>query len=94
MQKQLESVPEHWPLQFFFSRYGAKAGLTVGVNTIASYAVPRRGLFSGQSRVVVILANQLDPDTWNALVQHDGLYYLQKDLAHAGALFDKFFQND
>lgn len=36
MQGYLEGVPEHWPLQFFFSRYGAKVGLTVGVNTMAS----------------------------------------------------------
>ena len=90
MQKKLEKVPSDWPLRLlFFNRFGAKDGVTAGVLTLASYAVPKRGLLSGRSRVIVIMTTQLPPENWAEQVQHQGHYLLPIDLAQATGVFDK-----
>ena len=49
MRQVLETAPADEPLRvLFYNRYGAKDGLTAGVTTIASYAVPKRGPLAGQ----------------------------------------------
>ena len=57
--------------------------------TLASYAVPKRGLLSGRSRVIVIMTTQLPPENWAEQVQHQGHYLLPIDLAQATGVFDK-----
>jgi D-alanyl-D-alanine carboxypeptidase len=89
MQHYLESVPSDWLLRtLFFDRFGAKDGVTVGVLTIASYAVPKRGELAGENRVVVILANDMPLDQWSKQLQLAGHYLLQTDLAQATGIFD------
>ncbi len=89
MQQHLESVPSDWPLRLlFFDGFGAKDGVTAGVLTIASYAVPRRGDLAGQNRVVVVLANHMPLDKWSNQLQLEGHYLLQTDLAQATGVFD------
>lgn len=84
MRQKLESIPTDGPLRLLFHRtYGAKDGLTAGVLALASYAVPKRGPLAGQTRVVVILANDLTPQVWSSAVQSQSIYLLQADLAAA-----------
>jgi len=88
MQKKLESVPTDWPLRLLFHRrYGAKDGVTAGVLTLASYAVPKFGQLTGRSRVVVILTNELPYEIWLTQMQAQGIYLLQTDLARATGVF-------
>jgi hypothetical protein len=90
MQQKLESVPSDWPLRLlFYDRFGAKDGVTAGVLTLASYAVPKVGSLAGRSRVVVVLMNQLPYDTWLKQLQYEGAYLLQTDLARASGVFGK-----
>ncbi len=65
----------------FHQRYGAKDGITSGVLTLASYAVPKRGPFAGETRVVVILANSLPYEDWVAFLRFQSIYLLQAELA-------------
>lgn len=90
MQQLLESVPSDWPVRLLFhDRFGAKDGITAGVVTLASYAVPKRGLRGGQSRVVVILATNLPLGEWAEQVQYQGNYLLSIDFAQAKGEFNK-----
>jgi len=90
MRQVLETAPADEPLRvLFYDRYGTKDGLTAGVTTIASYAVPKRGALAGQQRVVVILLNDLPPDLWRDVVRYQGLYLLQADLAQAKGVFNQ-----
>ena len=91
MQQLLESVPSDWILRLLFhERFGAKDGVTAGVVTLASYAVPKRGPLSNQTRVVVIIATNLPPVEWAGQVQFQGNYLLAVDLAQAGGEAQKF----
>jgi D-alanyl-D-alanine carboxypeptidase len=91
MQQKLENVPSDWPLRvLFFDRFGAKDGVTAGVLTIASYAVPRRGALRGQSRVVVIVTNAVSPEDWMEQLQFQGYYLLAADLARATDVNGRF----
>ena len=74
---------------FLLKARRAKDGLTAGVTTIASYAVPKRGPLAGQQRVVMILLNDLPLELWRDVVQYQGLYLLQADLAQASGVFDR-----
>lgn len=88
IQQKLETIPTDEPLRFLFHhRYGAKDGVTAGVLTLVSYAVPKSGPLAGQRRVVVVLANSLPYETWTNLLQFQSLYLLQADLAQAGGNF-------
>lgn len=88
IQQKLESAPTDWPMRLLFHhRYGAKDGVTAGVLTLASYAVPKSGRWAGQTRVVVILTNELPYETWLTQVQAQGIYLLQVDLARASGVF-------
>ena len=90
IQKKLETVLSDGPLRaLFFRRFGAKDGTTAGVLTMASYAVPKRGPLRGQSRAVVLLANQMPPTIWAEQVQGQGHYLLPLDLAQATGLWGK-----
>ena len=90
MGQKLENIPTDGLLRLLFHRrYGAKDGLTAGVMTLVSYAVPRRGPLAGQTRVVVILTNDLPPAAWSAQVQAQGIYLLGVDLAQATGVFDR-----
>jgi hypothetical protein len=90
MRQVLEKAPADGPLRLlFYDRYGAKDGMTAGIVTIASYAVPKRGPLAGQQRSVVILLNDLPPDLWQDVVRYQGLYLLQADLAQASGIFDR-----
>ena len=90
LRQVLETAPADEPLRvLFYDRYGAKDGLTAGVTTIASYAVPKRGALAGQQRVVVILLNDLPPDLWQDVVHYQGLYLLQADLVQAKGVFNQ-----
>ena len=94
MQEMLESVPGDWPLDLlFYERFGAKDGIAPGVLTMASYALPSRGRMAGQSRVVVVLANQLPLESWMRQVQFQGHYLLGLDLARAARVFAQFSGN-
>jgi D-alanyl-D-alanine carboxypeptidase len=82
MQSYIETLPDNWPMRtFFYRRYGEKSGMTAGVLTQASYAVPTRGHFSEQRRVVVIIANQMPYSTWQTAAILESLYLIQLDLA-------------
>lgn len=88
MQEKLESVPAEWPLRLlFYRRFGAKDGVTAGVLSLASYAVPKYGPMAGRGRVVVILTNDLSYETWSRQVQSEGIFLLQTDLARATGVF-------
>ena len=90
MQQKLESVPSDWPLRIlFYNRFGAKDGATASVLTLASYAVPKRGPLSDQSRVLVIITTQLPPDDWMEQLQYQGHYLLPVDLAQGTGVFDR-----
>jgi D-alanyl-D-alanine carboxypeptidase len=90
IQQKLESVPSDWPLRLLFHRrYGAKDGVTAGVQTLAYYAVPKYGRLAGRSRVVVVLTNELPYETWQTQMQAQGIYLLQTDLARASGVFDR-----
>jgi D-alanyl-D-alanine carboxypeptidase len=90
IQQKLESVPSDWPLRLLFHRrYGAKDGVTAGVLTLASYAIPKSGRAAGKSRVAVILANELPYETWSTQLQAQGIYLLQADIARASGVFDR-----
>jgi hypothetical protein len=73
----------------FHQRYGAKDGLTAGVSTLASYAVPKRGPLAGQTRVVVVLTNALPYETWSKLFTYQSIYLLQADLAKGTTIIDE-----
>ncbi len=82
IQQKLESAPGDDPMRLLFHRrYGAKDGVTAGVLTLVSYAVPKRGTLAGQTRVVVVLANGMPYETWSKLAQYQSIYLLQADLA-------------
>jgi len=90
MAQILESVPSDEPLRLiYFDRFGAKDGVTAGVLTLASYAMPKSGALAGQPRVVVILANGLPYDPWITQVSYQGIYLLQTDLATAAGEFGR-----
>jgi len=71
----------------FYRRFGAKDGVTAGVLSLASYAVPKYGPMAGRGRVVVILTNDLSYETWSRQVQSEGIFLLQTDLARATGVF-------
>lgn len=82
MQQKLETIPADWPMRLLFHhRFGAKDGATAGVVALASYAVPKHGDLVGQTRVVVILANEQPLESWSDQIQYQGYYLLQADLA-------------
>ncbi|MEN8240640.1 MAG: serine hydrolase [Chloroflexota bacterium] len=82
MQGYIETLPDDWPLRtFFFQRHGEKSGVTAGVLSQASYAVPKFGQLAGQHRVVVIIANQLPYQVWKSAVIYESLYLFQLDIA-------------
>jgi len=90
MQHKLEGVPSDWPLRaIFYHRHGTKDGVTAGVLTLASHAVPRRGPLRHQSRVVVVLTNGLSVEDWAEQLRYQGHYLLAIDLAQATDVFDK-----
>ncbi|HNT77028.1 MAG TPA: serine hydrolase [Anaerolineae bacterium] len=90
IQQKLESAPADDPMRLLFhQRYGAKDGVTAGVLTLVSYAVPKRGALAGQTRVVVILTNGMPYATWSKLAQYQSLYLLQADLAKEAQSFAK-----
>lgn len=91
MQKKLETIPADWPLRmFFYRRYGSKDGLTAGLINLATYGVPKNGKLAGETRVVVIMSNDLPIQTWTSQVSYQGIYFLQSDLARAKGVFDIF----
>jgi hypothetical protein len=82
IQKKLETSPGDDLMRLLFHRrYGAKDGVTAGVLTLVSYAVPKRGALAGKTRLVVILTNDLPYQTWANLLQYQSIYLLQADLA-------------
>lgn len=86
IQQKLESIPDEQPMLWLFHRrYGAKGGMTAGVLNLASYAVPKSGPLAGQTRVVVILINDLPVAAWGRMAQFQSVYLLQADLASARA---------
>ena len=88
IQQHLENVPSDWPLRLlYFDKFGAKDGVTAGVLTIASYAIPKRNDLAEQYRVVVILANHMPMNVWASQLQFEGHYLLQADLAQATGIF-------
>jgi len=88
MQQKLENVPSDWPLRvLFYDRFGAKDGVTAGVLTVASYAVPKRGPLSQQARVVVLITTQLPVEDWTEQLNYQGHYVLAIDLAQATGTF-------
>jgi D-alanyl-D-alanine carboxypeptidase len=89
IQQKLENIPDEQPMRWLFhQRYGAKGGLTAGVLNLVSYAVPKSGPLAGQTRVIVILTNELPYETWTSLAQFQSVYLLQADLAKAKKIFD------
>lgn len=90
VQQKLESAPTDNSMRLLFhQRYGAKDGLTAGVSTLASYAVPKRGPLAGQTRVVVVLTNALPYETWSKLFTYQSIYLLQADLAKGTTIIDE-----
>lgn len=95
MQQKLETIPADWPMRLLFhQRFAAKDGITAGVVTQASYAVPKRGDLVGQTRVVVILANEQPLKTWSAQIQYQGYYLLQADLAGASRIVNTYASSE
>ncbi len=89
VQQKLESTPADEPMRLLFHRrYGAKDGVTAGVLTLVSYAVPKGGPLAGQTRVVVILTNAMPYATWSKLLQSQSIYLLQAELAREMQGFD------
>jgi len=89
IQKKLETSPADDPMRFLFhQRYGAKDGVTAGVLTLVSYAVPKNGALAGKTRVVVILTNDLPYQAWANLLQFQSIYLLQADLAKGAGIFN------
>ncbi|MBN2005760.1 MAG: serine hydrolase [Anaerolineae bacterium] len=90
IQQKLESTPADDPMRLLFHRrYGAKDGVTGGVLTLVSYAIPKKGPLAGQTRVVVVLANGMPYETWVKLLQYQSIYLLQADLAKEAETFDR-----
>jgi hypothetical protein len=90
VQQKLESTPADDPMRLLFHRrYGAKDGVTAGVLTLVSYAIPKSGPLAGQTRVVVVLTNALPYETWSKLLQYQSIYLLQADLAKETQTFDR-----
>lgn len=90
MQQKMETVPSDWPLRLlYFERFAAKDGITAGVLSVASYAVPKRGSLHGQQRVVVLMANGLSLEQFSQQAQFQGHYLLPIDLAQAKSHFDQ-----
>lgn len=90
MQEKLETIPADWPLRtFFYRRYGSKDGLTAGLINLASYGVPKNGSLAGETRIVVIMTNELPVQAWSSQVSYQGIYFLQTDLARAKGVFSK-----
>ena len=82
IQQILETSPADDPMRLLFHRrYGAKDGVTAGVLNLVSYAAPKSGALTGQTRVVVILTNYLPYQAWVNLLQFQSIYLLQADLA-------------
>jgi hypothetical protein len=89
LQQKLETSPADNTMRLLFhQRYGAKDGVTAGVLTLASYAVPKSGPLAGKTRVVVIITNDLPYQTWANLLQSQSIYLLQADLAKGRGIFD------
>ncbi len=87
-QQKLESAPADDPMRLLFHRrYGAKDGVTAGVLTLVSYAVPKSGPLAGQTRVVVVLTNAMPYETWAKLLPYQSIYLLQADLAKKTMVF-------
>lgn len=88
MQQKLESVPSDWPLRtLLFNSFGAKDGITAGILTVASYAVPKWGSLRHQSRVVVLFVNGLPLAQFAEQAQFQGHYLLPIDLAQGNGTF-------
>lgn len=91
IQTKLESIPTDWPLRaFFFRRYGSKDGLTAGLINLASYGVPKNGTLSRQSRVSVVMTNNLPVKFWLDQVKGEGIYFIQADLIRAKGIWTLF----
>ncbi|PKO00453.1 MAG: hypothetical protein CVU42_04605 [Chloroflexi bacterium HGW-Chloroflexi-4] len=91
IQSKLESIPTDWPLRaFFFHRYGSKDGLTAGLINLASYGIPKNGPLSGNSRVSVVMTNNLPVQFWVDHVKGESIYFVQGDLMRAKGIWDLF----
>ncbi len=89
IQQKLETSPADGLMRLLFhQRYGAKDGVTAGVLTLTSYAVPKSGPLAGKIRVVVILTNDLPYQTWEKLLQFQSIYLLQADLAKGTSILN------
>ncbi len=81
IQQKLESVPDNCPLTaIYYDRLGSKDGLLPGVTAVASYAIPKRGIFSGKNRVAVIILNGMPTDYWMETVQNQTIYLYSAEL--------------
>jgi len=90
IRQKLETSPADDPMRLLFhKRYGAKDGVTAGVLNLVSYAIPKSGPQAGQTRVVVILTNDLPYQTWADLLQFQSIYLLQADLAKGSEIFNR-----
>lgn len=88
MQQKLESNPYDGLLRaLFYQKIGDKDGLTTGVISLVTYCTPKNGVMKGQTRVVVIISNDIDQKSWMSAYTGQGIYFLQKDLAMARGLF-------
>lgn len=82
MQQKMESVPSDWPLRaLYFDRFGAKDGMTAGVLAVTSYAAPKWGSLRHQSRVVVLLVNDMPLEQFAEQANFQGHYLFPIDLA-------------
>lgn len=78
MQAHLETSPTNGLQRLlFFRRHGEKPGATAGVLTEVSYAVPKWGQHKGETRVVVILANELPASLWQRAYLLESIYLSQ-----------------
>lgn len=88
MQQKMESVPSDWPLRaLYFERFAAKDGMTAGVLAVASYAAPKWGSLRHQSRVVVLIVNNMPVEQFAEQANFQGHYLLPIDLALGNGSF-------
>jgi hypothetical protein len=93
IQARLETIPAEDAMRWLFHRrYGSKDGVTAGVLTLVSYAEPKSGPLAGQTRVVVILVNEMPYEAWTACLNGQSIYLLQADLARTPAASGKFLE--
>lgn len=66
-----------WPMERpanrdTFEEMGAKGGSLSGILTQATYAVPKRGDYAGEERVVVLFVRDMSGSAWLGVRQSDG----------------------